>query len=310
MISQKLNIVVTMYNSAKYIERCLSSILKSIYASGYDIQITLINDGSTDDSLNIATKYLFLCSYQNVRTINFSENHGLSYVREYAIQNIICDYICFVDHDDTLEENYVNNLLATLGYNNNPDIIATSVTYNTPTGNKSFYTPININNKQKFKKILIMEEIFSEKIYPCIPFFVYRREFLLYVFRNHKTFQYNYWEDYANIYIWFALAKNIVLSVNCIYQYTLHSRGMSKKLTLETLTDLHKAYGDRLKFIFIHYSGSRMRHYTKLCKANYLDRLKTLYSMGVIPDECKNDELAIFSDLTKKMEIIQNELKR
>ena len=90
-----LSIVIPMYNCAPVIERCLDSIDYS------DCEILIINDGSTDNGLDVVEQYATI--HQNVRLINQS-NGGVSSARNVGIENARGKYIVFVDADDYLSQ--------------------------------------------------------------------------------------------------------------------------------------------------------------------------------------------------------------
>jgi len=102
MSNQLITIIVPIYNVEKYIKECLDSLLYEKRAN-----IILVNDGSTDDSGNIAQLYASLHS-------NFSyfekENGGLSSARNKGISYCKTKYIAFCDSDDWVEKNMYTKL--------------------------------------------------------------------------------------------------------------------------------------------------------------------------------------------------------
>lgn len=93
-----ISIVVPVYNVEKYLNRCLDSIVKQSFK---DIEIILVNDGSTDDSGNIIESYLF---DERIKYI-YQNNKGLSEARNTGINIASGDYVLFLDSDDSLEPN-------------------------------------------------------------------------------------------------------------------------------------------------------------------------------------------------------------
>lgn len=94
----ELSIIIPMYNGEKYIERCLNSIYQNNNNDSFEVLI--INDGSTDKSMNIIKK----CKkkYNNLIIID-KQNEGVSISRNIGIENSRGDYIMFVDADDELK---------------------------------------------------------------------------------------------------------------------------------------------------------------------------------------------------------------
>ena len=99
---QKLiTIVVPVYNTDKYLEKCLQSILKAIIEN---IEILIINDGSTDKSQEIIDRY---CQkYPKIIRCISQTNHGLGNVRNVALKNAKGKYIASIDSDDTINANF------------------------------------------------------------------------------------------------------------------------------------------------------------------------------------------------------------
>ncbi len=97
MIGKTLSVIIPVYNLEKYIGRCLDSVCKQTYRN---LQIILINDGSTDNSLSICEKY----AEKDFRIEVYSqENKGVSSARNNGLTKAKGDYITFVDGDDYLE---------------------------------------------------------------------------------------------------------------------------------------------------------------------------------------------------------------
>ena len=101
-----LSIIVPIYNVEKYLDFGLKSL---VVQKGFsDYEIILVNDGSTDSSVKIASIYAH--KYKNIKIIN-KENGGVSSARNIGIKNASGKYICFFDPDDTVDETYYYNLL-------------------------------------------------------------------------------------------------------------------------------------------------------------------------------------------------------
>ena len=96
----KYSFIVPVYNTEKFLKKCLDSLVNQTYK---DFEIIVVNDGSTDKSSNIISKYQK--KYKNVIVID-KENEGLSMARNRGVQKSSGKYIIFVDSDD-----YVSNKL-------------------------------------------------------------------------------------------------------------------------------------------------------------------------------------------------------
>ena len=92
-----ISIIIPVYNTEKYIERCLQSVLAQTYQQ---FEIIIVDDGSTDKSIEICKKYALKTSKIKIVQI---KNSGQSVARNVGIKNALGDYICFVDSDDWID---------------------------------------------------------------------------------------------------------------------------------------------------------------------------------------------------------------
>lgn len=103
MKKKLVTISIASYNNSRYLRKCIDSVLQQTYS---EIEILIIDDGSTDDSELVYQEYL---DKENIKIIH-KENGGLSSVRQCALDNAKGDYIAFIDADDFLEKTYVENM--------------------------------------------------------------------------------------------------------------------------------------------------------------------------------------------------------
>lgn len=96
----RFSIVVPVYNSQKYLKKCLDSVVSQSFR---DYEILLVDDGSTDKSGIICDDYV--AKYQNIRKITHKVNQGQVASRTDGIKAAVGEYIVFADSDDTLELN-------------------------------------------------------------------------------------------------------------------------------------------------------------------------------------------------------------
>ena len=123
----KLSIIIPVYNVAEYLPACLDSV---IYPELGDYEIIIVNDGSTDNSPEIAAGYA--ASYPSlIRLIN-KENGGLGDARNAAIEPAAGEFLLFLDSDDKLVENAVPEILEEL--TSDRDIIIYDIQPFTPDG--------------------------------------------------------------------------------------------------------------------------------------------------------------------------------
>ena len=96
-----LSVIVPVYNTEQYLDQCISSILEQSFS---DFYLFLINDGSTDNSGDICEKIALLDSRVIVWHL---PNNGPSNARNFALDKVSTEWVCFVDSDDILEKDYL-----------------------------------------------------------------------------------------------------------------------------------------------------------------------------------------------------------
>jgi glycosyltransferase involved in cell wall biosynthesis len=101
----RVSIIVPIYNAEKYLERCLDSLLSQTYKN---IEIILIDDGSTDSSPLICDRYKK--KYKKIKVLH-SKNNGQSIARNIGMNLATGKYICFADADDVLTKDSIERLI-------------------------------------------------------------------------------------------------------------------------------------------------------------------------------------------------------
>lgn len=104
-MGNKISIIVLCYNTASYLPRCLDSIINQTYNN---IEIICVNDGSTDNTLEVLYKY----SQIDKRIIIVSQNNtGTSGARNKGLDLCTGDYFTFVDSDDWISHSYIEKII-------------------------------------------------------------------------------------------------------------------------------------------------------------------------------------------------------
>lgn len=104
-----ISVIVPIFNAGPYLGKCVESLIHQPYT---DLQIILVNDGSTDDSLAIAKQYAEQDSRIEVYT---QSNQGQSAARNLGLQYAKGEYISFVDADDYIDEDFYTILMQHIG---------------------------------------------------------------------------------------------------------------------------------------------------------------------------------------------------
>lgn len=101
-MNPKVSVIIPVYNSEKFINKCVDSVLEQNFQ---DYEIILINDGSKDNSKEILDGYKE--KYPEKITVIHQENMGVSKTRNNAIKMAKGKYIMFIDNDDFLDKDYI-----------------------------------------------------------------------------------------------------------------------------------------------------------------------------------------------------------
>ena len=106
-----VSVIVPVYRAEQYLRRCIDSVLSQTYQN---MELLLIDDGSPDSSGRICDEY----SEKDFRVRVFHrENQGVSSTRNFGIQQARGEYLAFVDADDLVKPNYIENLYNTIDHN-------------------------------------------------------------------------------------------------------------------------------------------------------------------------------------------------
>ncbi len=117
--------IIPVYNASQYLHRCIDSVLAQSYSN---LEVVLVDDGSTDNSGAICDEYASKCD--NIR-VHHLENGGASLARQYGLKASLGEYVSFVDSDDYISPNYIQVLLTLVKQHDVP-IAACNVTRTQP----------------------------------------------------------------------------------------------------------------------------------------------------------------------------------
>lgn len=164
MESEKISIIVTVYNAEKYISECLESILKQTYQN---IEVIIVNDGSTDNSENILRK--FKQRNPNKIILINQKNQGVYNALRNGLDNVTGDYLIIIDNDDY----FINNNSIELLYNsikkNNTDLAVGNVMFfkdeTNDLKNLTNYPNEVCNVDKEFDKLCYRSVLWSSKLF-------------------------------------------------------------------------------------------------------------------------------------------------
>ena len=119
----KISVIVPVYNVDRYLSRCLDSLINQSFG---DYEILLINDGSTDNSLEICQRYQQF--NPNLIKVYSKSNGGLSDARNYGLDKCDSDFVVFVDSDDWIDLNMLNHMYSR-ATTTNADLVVCDMEY-------------------------------------------------------------------------------------------------------------------------------------------------------------------------------------
>lgn len=214
-----VSIIIPVYNSEKYLSKCLNSVIYQTYSN---LEIIVINDGSTDNSESIVKEYL-----NNDDRIKYFENvnHGVSYTRNYGLSVATGKYITFLDSDDTIEENFIEKML--FCYKNN-DVQLVVCDYT--------------NRKKKSKNMTKSETLISMMNGKEIMGYCWNKMYLNEIIKKHEIkFNENIYvcEDFLFNVKYFSYIRNSFYLTEHLYNYVIHSdSALTKKMDAKWLTNI------------------------------------------------------------------------
>ena len=225
----KLSIIIPVYNVEKYVERCILSCINQNITNLNDIELIIINDGSTDGSLEIIER--IMVDYPNYPITLLSQcNSGLSVARNTGVYNAKGDYLWFVDSDDWITDGAIKNILLELL--DEPDLLQIQYRYT--------YDDTSLNHDAQqyvFYGVAKGKDLLLKKIPPSpAQFTLYRREFFI----NNNLFFYPniYHEDAEQKPRAYYLADKVKSCDIVCYNYYQRSSGISKMFKLKNAVDM------------------------------------------------------------------------
>jgi len=221
-MGQKVSIIVPFYNSEKTLARCIDSIIKQTYQN---IEIILINDGSNDSSNVIAS--IYKKNYSEIIKYYIIENKGVSYGRNFGIEISKGEFISFIDSDDFVEDNFVENLVGKM--DSKTDLVCCG--FNRYRGNDN-HICIKKNLEENDPKNLdatttyVWDKLFKRSI----------------ITKNNITFpeDVSFGEDYYFLTVYKLYCKNMTSVDQCLYNYMDISGGSITNSFDDTILDVVK----------------------------------------------------------------------
>ena len=164
IICERISVIVPIYNTEKYLARCIESILCQTYTN---LEIILVDDGSTDKSGDICN---FYARKDNRVKVVHKENGGAAAARNFALNMVTGQYIGFVDSDDYVEADYVEMMISAISYADDESVMPVCGYVNhdeKKNGRTDIFLPSNEQEDLK-KSIQIMPELYENRMLQII----------------------------------------------------------------------------------------------------------------------------------------------
>lgn len=167
----KLSIVIPVYNTERYLNRCLDSVINQLTD---ECEIILVDDGSTDNCPVICDEYAN--NYKSVVVIH-QENQGLSAARNAGIETSNGDYLMFLDSDDWIENDTLCHFIEIID-KYSPDLINGRAKLIDDSGECipkiAYYIPKGLYNMQEYYALMKQKLVYT----PCAPFTLCKRKLI------------------------------------------------------------------------------------------------------------------------------------
>lgn len=214
----KVSVIIAIYNNEKYVDECLKSITEQLYTN---LEIIIVNDGSSDKSLEICQNWAKKDS--RIKVFN-NTNHGVSYSRNFGIRKSTGEYCVFIDSDDIIAPNFVSTLLSSIN-DYNADCSACGI--------KSFYNNNEISYNDDEETILYDGDNLKVNLFDNMGGFLANKIYKSKIIKDNKLFlneNIAVSEDLLFNWNYFNYCKKITYSKGDKYFYRKYAESSYNKL--------------------------------------------------------------------------------
>ena len=262
----KIRVIVSVYNTEKFIEKCINSILEQ---KKIDYEIIIVNDGSTDNSSELIKKYVE--KYGDLIKYFKKQNGGLSDARNYGVQKAQGDYLCFVDSDDYISRYMVQRLLEACQKHNAEIAVCHYQRFSAETADEEC---ILSDDELVINKLEALEELhgWDGELYTVAWNKLYHRslwENIRYPLRKLN-------EDEFTTYKLIYKAQKLAILKENLYYYYCNSDSITSSKKYCQNEDVFEAIEQRLEF----FDNEKNLNLCALIEKAYLDRIINRYKMA------------------------------
>lgn len=292
MNKKLISVIIPIYNSEKRLDRCIASVIGQSYKN---IEIILVNDGSSDSSCEICKKWE---NKDNRIKYFYVTNHGVSTARNIGIKESKGDYIYFIDSDDYIDENVIENL-----YNNTKEKTLTGINHNKILPFENKIIPIN----SQYKPDELIQGVLNNNIKGVVWCFLFDKNIII---KNNLLFdeKAKFMEDTVFLVEYLKYVNHVEFIEGSYYNYDMTGTSITRtnNKIKEDILNFNYALNKIEKIIDINYHDLIINKKIYLIdrelkknhkKESYLDIndieiQKILYSLN--QEECINEEQKLF----------------
>ena len=237
-----LSVIIPIYNCEKYVSRCIDSVLNQKY--NY-LEIIIVNDGSSDNTLEICKTYEKRDNRVKLFTI---ENSGSYQARKYGALHANGEVITFIDADDYLDMDAYKNLME-IYQKYSPDIISYTFQLNNLGETFDNYLQEGFYDRVDLEKKIIPSMLFDIKtghrlLNPSLGCKLIKRELFLRVVAGNED-RITWGDDAMVIYPLICIARNLYMDVHPYYHYYMNEASSTHLFSYKIIDDL-RTFKERL----------------------------------------------------------------
>lgn len=262
MNKEVISIVVPIYKVEKYIKKCIDSIIKQTYKN---IEIILVDDGSPDGCGKICDEYAQ--KDKRVKVIH-KENGGLSDARNVGIDISTGKYICFVDSDDYIENNYIEVLYKYIVENK---VSISQCGINKVTENEQIIENIGYQNDKVENSKQILRDLYNTHWENIV---VWNKMYLRKLFEDIRFPKGKIHEDEFTTYkVLYKVSEVAIINEN-LYNYRQNNESITRKIFNLKRLDALEAFKERLEF----FKKNEENELYELTLKSYLANIRIIYN--------------------------------
>ncbi len=275
-----ISIIVPVFNVEAYVERCIESLILQSYQN---IEIIIVDDGSTDNSGKICDKYRERDS--RIKVIH-KQNGGLADARNTGLDKAKGEYIAFVDSDDWVAADYVNEMYKVLVLNDS-DIAVCKF-------QKVSHNRVISHRSNEIQKVYVREEAVKQLLYQKISTSVCGKLYKIDLWNGMRFPVHRLYEDVEPSYFIFNKCKKIVCVNRILYFYYLRNNSIvNQKFSIQKM-DYVENCKNLLKAVKVDYPQFESAAISRLMWAE----IHVLVHMDV-PREHLSEYMMLINDVKK-----------